>query len=81
MKAEIRIWSEIGHTPLTNRVGSYCDELVCVVVDAATHAEAKAAGVALLKSTPHAVKGHVSMPELPNQNFRSTWMTKSLLGS
>ena len=76
MKVEIRIWSAIGSTPITNRIGSFCDELVFVTVDAADLNDAKAQGKVLLASTPYAERGHISAPEWWNQNQRSTWLSK-----
>ena len=72
--ATIRIWSRIGHTPLTGRGGAYCDELAVaeVVVSGVDAGIAKLRE--LLASTPHAEKGNVYSPTFPN-NFRSNWET------
>lgn len=73
MKTIIHIFSKIGHTPLTNRGGSFCDELLKTEVDAQTPEEAKAIAKELFNETPHANKGHFYMPEFPNQNTRAQW--------
>ncbi len=74
MKATIVIWSAIGNTPMTNRGGSYCDELARVVVDVSDPTEAKQAAYDLLLSTPHAADGHFDIPQYWNQNTRSGWV-------
>lgn len=67
------IWSNIGHTPLTKRVGAYCDELAKVVIMCADPGEALSRGRELLARTEHGYSGAFSMPDYPNQNTRSAF--------
>jgi hypothetical protein len=76
MKAEIRIWSRIGDTPLTGRAGSYCDELAHVNLEVGHPLEAQRATERLLLETPHAYNGHYSVPDHPNQNLRKGWVNR-----
>jgi len=76
MQTRIRIWSEIGYTPVTRRAGSYCDLLADVTVDCLNPAEAVKEGKAILAKTPFGVSGHFEMPEWPNQNTRSNYFSK-----
>ena len=75
MKATLRVWSEIGNTPLTKRAGSYCDELAKVEIEVDGPVEAKAALKDLMLKTPHAADGHFEVPEFWNQNTRSGSMS------
>lgn len=74
MKTEIKVWSKIGHTPLTARVGAYCDELVSETADCTSPADAREYVLGVMKRTPHAHKGYFIMPEWDNQNIRSQWL-------
>lgn len=74
MKTEIYIWSAIGHTPLTNRGGSFCDELIHTTVDCENPTEAKKVVKNLLMFTKHAERGHFNMPAYWNQNEQSGWI-------
>ncbi len=72
-RTEIKVWSEIGHTPLTCRGGYYRDLLLdteCLCDDPAS---ALAATKALINTTPGGASGHFSMPNHPNQNIRDGW--------
>lgn len=69
--AEIHVWSEIGHTPLSNRGGSYCDQLAYVEVEVNSPAEAREKAIALLQTTPHGNHAHYNVPGFWNQNTRS----------
>jgi hypothetical protein len=73
MKTEIRIWSRIGHTPITKRPGAYCDELVFADFDCETPTEAKHLVQQLIRDVPGADYGHFNMPEYWNHNTRSGW--------
>ncbi len=68
---EIVIWSNIGHTPITNRTGAYCDELVRTTVQCANPDEALQITKKLIKETKHGYSGYFDMPEYPNQNTRN----------
>jgi hypothetical protein len=68
---EIVIWSNIGHTPLTNRTGAYCDELVRVTVPCTNPGQALELTQKLIKETPHGYSGYFNMIEYPNQNTRN----------
>jgi hypothetical protein len=67
----IFVWSNIGHTPRTNRAGAYCDELVRTNVQCANPAEALAMTQKLIRETEHGYSGYFNMPEYPNQNTRN----------
>jgi hypothetical protein len=73
-KTSIRIWSRIGSTPITNRVGAYCDVLTNAVVFCATPADAREATATLISQTPHAATGYFNMAGHPNQNTRQGWV-------
>ena len=73
--AHIIVWSETGHTPVTNRGGSYCDELANFVVQVKNHKEAVNEALSAMARIKYAARGHVSIPKLPNQNYRSQWLT------
>ena len=70
-ETRIYVWSNIGHTPLTNRVGAYCDELVRTTVQCADPAEALAVTKKMIRETEHGYSGYFNMPEYPNQNTRN----------
>lgn len=72
--AEIRIWSAIGHTPITGRRGAYCDELAMECIDVAHPGEAREAAEKLKKQHPHAATAHFNVPSYPNQNIRTGWL-------
>jgi hypothetical protein len=78
MRTQIHIWSDIGHTPITNRSGAYCDVLVQTTVECDEPHEARAIVDNLLQTVPHAHKGHYYMPHYWNQNKRSDWRTKKI---
>ena len=65
------IFSATGNTPVTNRIGSYCDVLAKVTMLCETPEQAKAKTLELKKQTEHAYSCHFSMPDYPNQNTRS----------
>jgi hypothetical protein len=71
--ATLRVWSAIGHTPITKRKGSFCDELAKTEVEVANPAEAKLYLAKLASETKHAVKGYFEIPSYPNQNTRTGW--------
>ena len=73
-KTEIRIWSEIGHTPITGRPGEYCDELVHMTVWLPGHDAAADFVRNMLDLVPHAVTGHFAITNYPNQNLQSDWI-------
>lgn len=70
-KTNIIIWSNIGNTPLTNRTGSYCDELVNMWVDCADPVEAKTKALEIKQQTSHAYSCYFIMPDYPNNNTKS----------
>ncbi len=74
MKAEIKVWSAIGHTPLTNRGGSFCDLLVDTVIEVSDIAEARIKAKQFVRCTPEGNTGHYNLPEHPNQNTRSGYV-------
>lgn len=76
MKTIIHVWSKIGNTPLTGRKGAYCDELAKVEIETASPEEAHAKTVEMLKTIPHAEKGHYYLPDWWNQNTRSNWLLR-----
>jgi hypothetical protein len=67
----VTIWSNIGHTPITGRTGSYCDELVNTYIECVDPADALAKVLEIKKSTPHAYGCHFNMIDYPNQNTKS----------
>jgi hypothetical protein len=70
-KTKITIWSAIGSTPITNRGGSYCDELASVTVYCESPGDALAKTLEIKNKTKHAYACHYTMPDYPNQNTRS----------
>lgn len=77
-KTKLMIWSEVGHTPLTNRGGSYCDLLAEETGSFGSPYEARIALDKLLDSNSHAHKGYFEMPDHPNQNTRTDWVIKKI---
>lgn len=80
-KTQVYVWSAIGHTPITGRVGSFCDELVVETVDTNGPEQARAYVADLLKRTAHAYSGYYYVNEYPNQNTRSSWLNRSSIQS
>ncbi len=76
MLTTIHIWSELGHTPITGRAGSFCDELVKVNVEAKDPTDARQQTYDLLINTEYAERGHYSRPHCPNQNVRTAWLSR-----
>ena len=74
MKAEIIIWSAIGHTPITHRSGSYCDVLLETVREVGSPEDAREIVKELMRSTPGADTAHFKLPEFWNQNTRTGWL-------
>jgi hypothetical protein len=74
MKAEIIIWSAIGHTPITHRSGSYCDVLLETVREVRNPEDAREIAKELMRSTPGADTAHFNLPEFWNQNTRTGWV-------
>ena len=70
----IVIWSRIGHTPITHRRGSYCDELDRCTIYCESPREAEFRLRELMEQTPHAYKGYYYLPDYPNQNVRDRWV-------
>lgn len=70
----IVIWSDTGHTPITGRGGSYCDELVRTTVQCASPAEAMQLTREMMQKTKYAYMGHFNMLEYPNQNTRNQFV-------
>ena len=68
---EIKIWSRIGYTPITHRVGSFCDVLLETNILVENPEEAKERLSKLMKATSHAASGYYYISEYPNQNVRS----------
>jgi hypothetical protein len=71
---EIVLWTKIGHTPLTGRSGSYCDELLRTTVLCENPAEAMALVRRLIQETEHADSGYFNVIEYPNQNTRNRFI-------
>lgn len=76
-QARLIIWSDIGHTPLTGRVGAFCDELLNEEIIVADKASAVDVAKSALANTRYGVLAHVAIPGLPNQNDRSIWVRES----
>lgn len=70
-ETEIKIWSRIGYTPITHRVGSFCDVLLETTILVENPEEAKEKLAQLMKATHHAASGYYYISEYPNQNVRS----------
>ena len=74
MKAEIIIWSAIGHTPITHRSGPCCDVLLETAREVVNPEEAREIVKELMRSTPGADTAHFDLPEFWNQNTRTGWV-------
>ena len=74
LMAEVHVWSRIGHTPITNRKGAYCDELVHAMIEVSSPEDAHEKVLTIMENTPHAEKGHFNIPQWWNQNTRSSWL-------
>ena len=74
MNTKIIIWSQIGHTPKTNRNGSFCDELVNKEFNCDNPDEARKLTLELMKTTQYAARGYFNMPHWWNQNTKSAWL-------
>ncbi len=70
---EIIVWSAIGNTPLTNRSGAHCDELVRITVQCENPTEARELTKKLVRETAHGYMGYFNMPAYPNQNTRKAF--------
>ena len=79
LMAEIMIWSATGHTPITHRVGPYCDVLLETTREAANPNEAHEIVKELMRNTPGAHKAHYYLPAYWNQNTRTGWVNISQL--
>lgn len=74
-RAEIRIWSDVGHTPVTGRGSGFRDLLVDTTIDVTGPEDARAKARQLIRETPHGVTGHASLPTWWNQNEREHWVS------
>lgn len=70
-KTQVTIWSANGHTPITGRGQSFCDELVNTYIECSDPADALVKVLELKKATPHAYACHFNMVDYPNQNTKS----------
>ena len=75
MKTKVYVWSNIGNTPITKRAGSFCDVLVEREIECSTPEQARAEVKALIRNTPHGYSGHFNIPDHPNQNTRSSFVS------
>jgi hypothetical protein len=73
-KTEIRVWSQIGHTPLTKRGGAYCDLLLLTEIECDGYGDARLQAETIMRALPSGARGHAHMPAHPNQNYRSIWI-------
>jgi hypothetical protein len=71
---QIRLWTKLGHTPVTGRSGPYYDELLHTTVLCENPAEATALVRKLIQETEHADSGYFRMPEYPNHNINSRFI-------
>lgn len=71
MKTQIKVWSKIGCTPITGRIGAFCDVLVDKSFDCESPVQAAELVAKLVEETHYAASGHYDMPEWPNQNDRN----------
>lgn len=76
MKTVIKVWSDIGHCPITKRAGNYCDLLVDQESNIFDVSPAKARKIveSLIKSTPHARSGYFCIVNWMNQNTRESFV-------
>jgi hypothetical protein len=70
-KTQVIIWSDYGHTPITGRGQSFCDELVNTFIDCTDPADALVKVLEIKKSTPHAYACYFNMDGYWNQNTKS----------
>ncbi len=70
MKTKIYIHSQIGHTPVTERDGAYCDKLVEATIDCKDFNDAKEQLKRIFQQTPFAHYASFDMFEHSNQNLR-----------
>lgn len=70
----IKIWSDIGHTPITNRKGAYCDELKTFSIAVYSHEQAIENVKDAIRAIPHAVSGHYNIINYPNHNKASNFV-------
>jgi hypothetical protein len=70
-KTQVTIWSANGHTPITGRGQSFCDELVNTFIDCAAPTDALSQVLAIKQATPHAYSCHFNMVDYPNQNTKA----------
>jgi hypothetical protein len=70
-KTQVMIWSKEGHTPITGRGQSFCDELVNTYIDCVDPADALTKVLEIKKATPHAHSCYFNMVDYPNQNTKS----------
>ena len=70
-KTIVKVWSDVGHTPITGRKGSYQDELVNVEIDCIDPTDAFNKVLDIKLQTPDAYSCYFFMPEYPNQNTNS----------
>lgn len=75
-KTKFYIWSDIGHTPLTNRGSYYCDLLLEQTELCKSPHEASIVLDELLQKTEHAHKGYFEMIGYWNQNTRYNYAIK-----
>ena len=70
-KTIVKVWSDVGHTPITNRGSSYQDELVHTEIECTDPTDAFNKTLEIKRQTPHAYQCYFYMPDYPNQNTRS----------
>lgn len=73
-KVDYKIWSQIGHTPITNRWGNYCDLLDEGEFLATGPCDARLKLKEIHSKIEHAYKCHFFIPDFPNQNVRQDWI-------
>ena len=74
-RTEIMIFSPVGQTPLTKRMGSYCDLLLKEYFMLDNPAQAKQKIRDLIASIVHNVgSAHYYIPDYPNQNTQCGWV-------
>jgi hypothetical protein len=70
-RTNVLIWSNTGHTPITGRGKSFCDELVNTYIDCVDPADALTKVLEIKKATPHAHSCYFNMIDYPNQNTKA----------
>jgi hypothetical protein len=70
-RTNVLIWSNTGHTPITGRGQSFCDELVNTYIDCVDPADALVKVLELKQETPHAHACYFNMIDYPNQNTKA----------